>query len=309
MKLSNPCRSVRLTGLDKQAEKRPIRVLCILDVMVFDGAHRLDVISLGSAAGLEVVATSWSRARHPARSEVRLDYVAIEFMVSGGFVLGSRRKIVVDPNMAVMFQPGKATCVEHPFGNQNRGVTVRLSRERYAGIGEVEETLSDVKSCGYAVTSPDTHLALLRLNARATNPISFGELELEEMAVDLVVGTFQKSARIPDLSSDRSRQQTLKAVEYLNAHFEGAPRLGDIARAMNLSPWRASRVFSASTGVPLHRYLRRIRLREAMARIEQGQTSLTCVALDVGFSSHSHFAAAFRDEFGLTPRRFRKGSC
>jgi len=32
---------------------------------------------------------------------------------------------------------------------------------------------------------------------------------------------------------------------------------------------------------------------------------LTMLALDTGFSSHSHFTAAFRRAFGCTPSQFR----
>ena len=34
---------------------------------------------------------------------------------------------------------------------------------------------------------------------------------------------------------------------------------------------------------------------------------LTELAMDLGFSSHSHFSARFRRAFGLTPSEFRRG--
>jgi AraC-like DNA-binding protein len=35
-------------------------------------------------------------------------------------------------------------------------------------------------------------------------------------------------------------------------------------------------------------------------------SDLTALAFDLGFSSHSHFSAAFRRAFGCTPSAFRE---
>jgi AraC-like DNA-binding protein len=50
----------------------------------------------------------------------------------------------------------------------------------------------------------------------------------------------------------------------------------------------------------------------ALEPLADGAGDLTRIALDLGFSSHSHFTAAFRRHFGLTPSAFaarqRQGS-
>jgi AraC-like DNA-binding protein len=60
--------------------------------------------------------------------------------------------------------------------------------------------------------------------------------------------------------------------------------------------------------VPLYRYLTRLRLRAALERLADGARDLTALALELGFSSHSHFADAFRREFGRTPSDVRNGA-
>jgi AraC family transcriptional regulator len=57
--------------------------------------------------------------------------------------------------------------------------------------------------------------------------------------------------------------------------------------------------------VPVHRYLTQLRLRASLDRLADGADDLTALALDLGFSSHSHFADAFRREFGKTPSEVR----
>jgi len=55
-----------------------------------------------------------------------------------------------------------------------------------------------------------------------------------------------------------------------------------------------------------HRYRHRLRLRAALVRIADGETNLSELALDLGFSSHSHLTDAFRLAFGLSPAESRK---
>jgi AraC-like DNA-binding protein len=67
------------------------------------------------------------------------------------------------------------------------------------------------------------------------------------------------------------------------------------------SPFHLSRIFTAEVGVPIHRYLVRLRLRLALELMSQRPRDLSWVALEAGFASHSHFTAAFRAEYGVPP--------
>ena len=82
-------------------------------------------------------------------------------------------------------------------------------------------------------------------------------------------------------------------------------RLSTIARRLSCSPFHLCRVFRKATGLTLHQYREQVRLRRALQLIETG-LDLTSVALEVGYSSHSHFSHAFRQTFGTTPRVVRR---
>ena len=81
--------------------------------------------------------------------------------------------------------------------------------------------------------------------------------------------------------------------------------LDDVSRAVHASPFHFARIFQERTGVPVHRYLTRLRLRAALERVAAGESDLTRLALELGFSSHSHFTDAFRREFGRAPSTVR----
>jgi AraC-like DNA-binding protein len=95
-----------------------------------------------------------------------------------------------------------------------------------------------------------------------------------------------------------------RAKEYLNGHYVGRVQLTDVARHAGASPAYLTTAFRRTEGVPLHRYLTQLRLAQALVELPHA-SDLTALALDLGFSSHSHFAAVFRRAFACTPSAFR----
>ena len=79
-----------------------------------------------------------------------------------------------------------------------------------------------------------------------------------------------------------------------------------IARAVQCSVFHLCRSFRRATGLTLHAYRDEVRLRLALERLENGERDLTRLALDLGYSSHSHFTAAFRRSFRTPPSAARK---
>jgi len=82
-------------------------------------------------------------------------------------------------------------------------------------------------------------------------------------------------------------------------------RAEDVAAAVGVSQFHLARVFRAETGTSLHQYLLRIRMERALTRLGEGERQLSRLALELGFSSHSHFSAVFRRHFGESPARAR----
>jgi AraC-like DNA-binding protein len=91
---------------------------------------------------------------------------------------------------------------------------------------------------------------------------------------------------------------------HLRRHVSERIRMPELGRALGTSPSYLAEVFREIVGIPLHRYqldLRLMRARELLGT----QDDLARLALDLGFSSHSHFTTAFRRRFGDTPAEAR----
>lgn len=82
--------------------------------------------------------------------------------------------------------------------------------------------------------------------------------------------------------------------------------LEQIARAMHVSPFHLARVFREHTGFGVHEYRDQLRLRLALDRILDRDVTLSALALEVGYASHSHLTDNFRRLFGVAPSTVRR---
>jgi AraC-like DNA-binding protein len=83
--------------------------------------------------------------------------------------------------------------------------------------------------------------------------------------------------------------------------------LAEIAAEIGVSPVYLTQVFAQVEAVPLYRYHLRLRLARALDLLGQ-YDNLTALSIDLGFSSHSHFTAAFRQTYGRTPAEFQQSA-
>jgi AraC-like DNA-binding protein len=95
-----------------------------------------------------------------------------------------------------------------------------------------------------------------------------------------------------------------KARKYLSTHLDERVGLYQIAAAIGASPAYLAQTFRVVEGVSLYRYALRMRLMRALELLPQ-YDDLSGLALDAGFSNHSHFTTAFRQSFGYAPASVR----
>ncbi|NVB85643.1 MAG: helix-turn-helix transcriptional regulator [Kofleriaceae bacterium] len=123
-------------------------------------------------------------------------------------------------------------------------------------------------------------------------------LELVASATDAAIGAapapapaaaIRLATRAKDLLGDRGRLLGL----------------GELAEKLDVSPAYLTDAFRRAAGIPIVRYQLRLRLMRAMRELPHA-SDLTALALELGFSSHSHFSTAFRVATGLTPSQYRE---
>jgi AraC-like DNA-binding protein len=130
-------------------------------------------------------------------------------------------------------------------------------------------------------------------------------LEAEEALAALIRAAFQPDIQRLRNPTAGTARVIRRAKQVLHDRLTDRLRLADISREVGVSPAYLTDLFTRTEGIPLHQYLTRLRLARALMELPHTD-DLTALALDLGFSSHSHFTFTFRREFGCTPSKFRE---
>jgi len=190
---------------------------------------------------------------------------------------GTYAELIITPSLALLAEMAQTTesgLRRHSlFRRRSRRAQPRLQRTRALLMHRTRSGL------GGPLAAEESMIAALRF-----------ALELDDCA---------------PLPGPSTRRLIARAKEFLEASYSSPLRLLDVAREVGASPAYLTDIFRRAEGVPLHGYLTQLRLARALDELASAD-DLTNLALDLGFSSHSHFTAVFRRWFGTTPSRFRR---
>lgn len=137
-------------------------------------------------------------------------------------------------------------------------------------------------------------------------------LAVEEHSLALIRHVVREAAGCGGSDEPRMAPRRIAAIDDARSYILNSYReqlsLSSIAAACGMAPSTLCESFPRVVGMPVWRYVQRLRLHDAALALAQGIENLSGLALDLGFSSHSHFAQAFRAHFGVAPSRFRQNS-
>jgi len=234
-----------------------------------------------------------------------------------------RKKATADVNQAVFFSKDSVYRVSHPTDCGDRGTTFTLAPRILNDIvRELDPTVDEHPDQPFAfVTGPCDpqifwrHRELVqRLERQTEEPLEhlYADVTALQLVADILDSAFEKhgrraSTRRKSTKTDHA-EKAEAAKSYLAARLGGPVLLTEVAREVGASPFNFARIFQQQTGLPVHRYLTLLRLRASLERLSEAEEDLTALALDLGFSSHSHFTSVFKNEFGVTPSEIRQRS-
>lgn len=232
-----------------------------------------------------------------------------------------RRSVTADVNQAVFFTKGSTYRVSHPADCGDRGTLFAPSSHMLNDIiRELDPSVDDRPEQPFPfITGPcDSgvfwrHRELVqRLEAAESVPLEplWADVTALQVIADLLEAAFERHGRPRKPRRNGTdvdhAERTEAAKTYLACRLCERVTLDDVASAVHVSPFHFARIFQQQTGVPIHRYLTRLRLRSALEQLAGGANDLTRLALELGFASHSHFTDVFRHEFSLTPSDVRR---
>ncbi|GAB4304287.1 MAG: hypothetical protein Kow0091_05880 [Geminocystis sp.] len=137
-----------------------------------------------------------------------------------------------------------------------------------------------------------------------------GQVYLEGKALELIA---LQSAQWTESQSFKSNKQIKssdiecihQAREIIIQRLDDPLSLLELSRAVRLNDCTLKRGFRQVFGTTVFGYLRQQRLIKAQQLLENTEMTIAQVSSHVGYSHGGHFAAAFKREFGVSPKMFR----
>lgn len=132
-------------------------------------------------------------------------------------------------------------------------------------------------------------------------------LEAESLLLTLVCRSLGPRTSHAPAATHARRRLADRVKVLLASDLSRRWTLAEIAADIGGSSVYLTQVFQQVEGIPLYRYHLRLRLARALDLIAR-YDDLSALAAELGFSSHSHFAAAFRQAYGRSPTAFKQST-
>ncbi len=257
-------------------------------------------------------AFEWSRSFHPDSLELCLN------LAGHGSIHCAENTVDFEALTAGFYLAGKNELrAWRKPGDRHRFITVEFSpaflREQLSRCDGALDPLVEGFLRGDATGSRFGEIRRLtaaqeqRITHLLHPPVLLGARPLwyQGKVLEIMAEFFFERRGEDELFCDRQQRLARERVErvaaLLRQHLVEPLSLEEIGRRVGCSPFHLSRTFSAETGATIPQYLRRLRMERAAELLQSGKSNVTEAALEVGYSSLSHFSQSFCQEMGCCP--------
>ncbi|HWD19072.1 MAG TPA: AraC family transcriptional regulator [Verrucomicrobiae bacterium] len=251
---------------------------------------------------------------HPGSVEICLN------LLGNGEVRAASQVLALDPSSIGFYAQSKTGLKgRRRAGEHHQFLTIEFSFPflRQQGLWQDPAALhpclrrmAGAKSGGGAavsersrLTSEQRHTLLSLRNPPVSAPAAL--VWYRAKALELAATVLFQPAAADNLFCERQKELNRGRVEkvaaILREQMAEPPSLEEIGRRVGCSHYHLTRIFTQEMGKTISCYLRDVRLERAAELLRAGQMNVSSVALEVGYSSFSHFSAAFRETFGCCP--------
>ncbi len=137
------------------------------------------------------------------------------------------------------------------------------------------------------------------------------KLYIKGKVYELISLYFNKSTdadveQCPFLVDEDNVKRIRRAKELIIANMAEPPSLNELAKDVGLSLKRLKEGFKQIYGDSVYSFLFDYKMEYARRLLDSGQYNVNEIGLRIGYSTSSHFIAAFRKKYGTTPKKYMK---
>lgn len=253
----------------------------------------------------------WSPSFHPGGVEICLN------LAGRGEVRAGARQLELAPESAgFYFQGGSQLQGLRRGGERHRFLTIEFSVAFLAKHIEPKEdglplalkrflagkAVADVST---AVRLSHEHKQLVASLNRPPVAAAAQRMWFHGKALEIAAAVLYRPEEQPEFFCERYNRQNHERVQrviaVLRENLAEPPTLEEIGRRVGCSQFYLSRIFSQEMGKGIFQYLRALRMERAAELLREKKLNVTQVALEVGYTSPSHFSTAFHETYGCCP--------
>jgi AraC-like DNA-binding protein len=255
----------------------------------------------------------WGRSFHRDSVELCLN------LRGNGTVRDGRTEARYTPHTVGFYCNTKADLkAQRAAGETHSFITIEFSREYVeAQVESMEDALHPAlrrwlsnragSAADVGVMSPGQEVTFQALRQPPV-PVAARKLWYQAKTLELLSQVLFEPAPKEEFFCQRQKRVARERVErttaILRTHLAEPPDIEALGARVGCSPFYLSRLFSKETGMTIPQYVRQLRMERAAELLLAGRHNVTETAMEVGYSSLSHFSKAFCTTIGCCPALF-----
>lgn len=252
--------------------------------------------------------------------EINSDYIQFHYCLKGSskFVFNEGRYLlnILEENSLLLYNPQQDLPINLQVNPNSWMVSILISIKRFHGlfsqeadyISFLKEDNKDKKYYKDGSITPSMAIVLNQLINFNLNQ-SIKDLYFKGKAYELLSLYFNRSEdanieQCPFLVDETNVIKIRKAKDIIVARMAEPPSLQELADEIGLSLKKLKEGFKQIYGDSVFSFLFDYKMEVARKLLESGENNVNEVGLRVGYSTSSHFIAAFKKKYGTTPKKY-----
>lgn len=279
----------------------------------------LDEFNLESGFRL-LIFTNESNTAQKFERQIDKTFIQLHFCIRGHakflFNDGAYTFDVADQRSIILYNPQRELPINLQIQSKSTLVSVLISIKKFHELFSTEanyitflsEENRNKKYYDDIEIKPPTVIVLQQILNSGVNS-SIKNLYLKGKLYELLSLHFQRDEEslaesCPFLVDEQNVQKIRRAKEIIINNMAEPPSLQELANQIGLNIKKLKEGFKQIYGDTVYGFLLDYKMEHARKLLESNQLNVNEVGLRIGYSTSSHFIAAFKKKFGITPKKY-----
>ncbi|MBQ7040384.1 MAG: helix-turn-helix domain-containing protein [Clostridia bacterium] len=167
--------------------------------------------------------------------------------------------------------------------------------------GDFKERFNLIAGCGYELGSVFEKI-YDEYKGERNGYVNLIRLYIAEIVIRLSrkIENAEKS-----MLTSSQKQIVMEIISYIEKNYSIKIHSDEIASRLFFNKNYISRLFKKETGLSIHEFVRKIRMKETMKRLVETDDIISDIAADCGFNDMKSFYQMFKEFAGCTPKAYR----